>query len=213
MGRGGGGGRERDRRSAAVARAARERGRARAVRCGSFGDDDPRRARRALRGGPSGTHARKRRLGRVLRCVRRRRGDSRTDRAAHGCRRMARLARARGERGVRAHRRRAIGAWRARNPRGDAMKTWRHRGHAAYWAFLVHRVSGLALALFLPLHFTALAQALQGEAALEGFLRWTKAPLVEASEVALVFLLAAHPTGRLRLPFTSSVRCLCTTTK
>ena len=27
------------------------------------------------------------------------------------------------------------------------------RGHPAYWAFLVHRVSGVALALFLPAHF------------------------------------------------------------
>ena len=37
---------------------------------------------------------------------------------------------------------------------------WRNRDHPSYWAFLVHRVSGLALALFLPLHFWALGQAL-----------------------------------------------------
>jgi succinate dehydrogenase subunit D len=87
------------------------------------------------------------------------------------------------------------------------MKTtsWRNRGHVAYWAFLVHRISGLALALFLPLHFLALAQALRGEGALEGFLHWTRAPLVEASEVALVFLLAAHLTGGLRLLFVEFV--------
>jgi fumarate reductase subunit D len=83
--------------------------------------------------------------------------------------------------------------------------SWRNRGHAAYWAFLVHRISGLALAVFLPLHFVALAQALKGEAALEGFLRWTRAPLVEASEVALVFMLAAHLTGGLRLLFVEFV--------
>jgi fumarate reductase subunit D len=76
---------------------------------------------------------------------------------------------------------------------------WRNRGHAAYWAFLVHRVSGLLLALFLPVHFLALAQALRGEAALDAFLRWTQAPLVQASEITLVFLLAAHLTGGLRL--------------
>jgi len=85
------------------------------------------------------------------------------------------------------------------------VNAWSDRGHAAYWAFLVHRISGLALALFLPLHFVALAQALHGEVALEGFLRWTKAPLVEASEVALVFLLAAHLTGGLRLLFVEFV--------
>jgi len=77
--------------------------------------------------------------------------------------------------------------------------SWRNRGHAAYWAFLVHRISGLALALFLPLHFIVLGQALRGEAALDGFLRWTQTPLVEVSEIALVFLLAAHLTGGLRL--------------
>lgn len=78
-------------------------------------------------------------------------------------------------------------------------RDWRNRGHAAYWAFLVHRVSGLLLALFLPAHFLALAQALRGEAALDALLRWSRMPLFEASEVALVFLLAAHLAGGLRL--------------
>ncbi len=76
---------------------------------------------------------------------------------------------------------------------------WRNRGHAAYWAFLLHRISGLLLALFLPLHFLVLAQALRGAAALDAFVRWSQTPLVEASEVVLVFLLAAHLTGGLRL--------------
>jgi fumarate reductase subunit D len=55
------------------------------------------------------------------------------------------------------------------------------------------------LALFLPLHFLALGQALSGEAALDVFLVWTQRPLLKASEIALVFLLAAHLTGGLRL--------------
>ncbi len=76
---------------------------------------------------------------------------------------------------------------------------WRARSHAGWWAFAVHRVSGLALALFLPLHFWVLGKALTGEAALDGFLRWTEQPLVKASEVVLVFLLAVHLTGGLRL--------------
>ena len=49
----------------------------------------------------------------------------------------------------------------------------RARAHPAYWAFLMHRLSGLALAAFLPLHFWALGRALQGAAALEEFLRFT----------------------------------------
>jgi fumarate reductase subunit D len=77
--------------------------------------------------------------------------------------------------------------------------SWRNRGHAAYGAFLLHRVSGLALTLFLPLHFLVLGRALKGEEALDQVLRWTQAPGVQASEIALVFLLAAHLTGGLRL--------------
>jgi fumarate reductase subunit D len=76
---------------------------------------------------------------------------------------------------------------------------FRARGHPAWWAFLVHRVSGLALAAFLPLHFWALGQALRGEAALDAFLRWTEQPLVKASEWTVVVLLAAHAAGGLRL--------------
>ncbi len=75
----------------------------------------------------------------------------------------------------------------------------RARNHPAYWAFVVHRVSGVALALFLPLHFWALAQALQGEARLESFLRWSDQPLVKAGELVLVLLLAAHMAGGTRL--------------
>ncbi|MCL4801543.1 MAG: succinate dehydrogenase [Burkholderiales bacterium] len=76
---------------------------------------------------------------------------------------------------------------------------WRARNHPAYWAFLVHRLSGIALALFLPAHFLVLGQALRGEAALDGALRWTEVPLVKAAEVALVLLLAAHLAGGLRI--------------
>ena len=73
------------------------------------------------------------------------------------------------------------------------------RNHPAYWAFLVHRISGVALALFLPAHFLALASAIRGEAALDDFLRWSDQPLVKAGEWILVMLLAAHLAGGLRL--------------
>ena len=76
------------------------------------------------------------------------------------------------------------------------MKT---RGHLAWWAFIVHRVSGVALALFLPAHFWVLGAALKGEAALGEQLRWTEQPLVVAGEWALIVLLAAHLGGGLRL--------------
>lgn len=76
---------------------------------------------------------------------------------------------------------------------------FRARNHPAYWAFVVHRASGVLLALFLPLHFWALGQALHGAARLESFLRWSDQPLVKFAETALVLLLAAHFTGGLRL--------------
>lgn len=75
----------------------------------------------------------------------------------------------------------------------------RPRRHATYLGFLLHRVSGVALALFLPLHFWALSQALLGEAALDRFLSWTHNPLAKASETVLVFLLAVHLAGGLRV--------------
>lgn len=73
------------------------------------------------------------------------------------------------------------------------------RNHPGYWAFLVHRLSGLGLALFLPLHFLALGSALEGAAALDGFLAWTENPVVKLAEIGLVVLLAAHLAGGLRL--------------
>jgi fumarate reductase subunit D len=76
---------------------------------------------------------------------------------------------------------------------------WPARGHTGFWAFAVHRISGVALALFLPAHFWALGQAIQGEAALDGFLRWSDRPLVKLAELGLVLLLAAHLAGGLRL--------------
>jgi len=71
--------------------------------------------------------------------------------------------------------------------------------HPSYWAFVVHRVSGVALALFLPLHFLALGSALNGAAQLDAFLAWTQQPLVKFAEWGIVLLLAAHLAGGLRL--------------
>lgn len=76
---------------------------------------------------------------------------------------------------------------------------FRSRAHPAWWAFLVHRVSGLALALFLPLHFWALGQALHGAAALDAFLRFADQPLFKFGEWGLVLLLALHAAGGVRL--------------
>lgn len=75
----------------------------------------------------------------------------------------------------------------------------RARSHPSYWAFLMHRLSGLGLALFLPLHFWALSRALEGAVALEGFLRFTDRGIFKLAEWGLVVLLAFHLMGGVRL--------------
>ena len=60
---------------------------------------------------------------------------------------------------------------------------------------LAHRLSGVGLALFLPLHFWVLARALQ----LDAFLAWTDQPAVKFAEWGLVTLLALHLAGGLRV--------------
>jgi len=75
----------------------------------------------------------------------------------------------------------------------------RAHAHPAWWAFLVHRLSGLALALFLPLHFWVLGEALQGEAALERSIRFVDRPLFKLAEWGLVVLLSLHGVGGTRL--------------
>lgn len=74
-----------------------------------------------------------------------------------------------------------------------------HRTHLLWSAAMVHRLSGLALAIFLPVHFLALGLALRGAARLDGFLRWTDSWLVKSCEAGLVFLLTVHLLGGVRL--------------
>ncbi len=76
---------------------------------------------------------------------------------------------------------------------------WRARRHATWWAFALHRVSGVLLAVFLPLHFSMLSLAIRDSAAFDGFIHWTEQPLVKLAEGTLVALLALHLAGGLRL--------------
>ena len=69
----------------------------------------------------------------------------------------------------------------------------------AWRAAMLHRLSGLALACFLPLHFLALGLAIEGEAHLDSFLSWAQSPIVRLSETGLVLLLTLHLLGGLRI--------------
>jgi len=74
-----------------------------------------------------------------------------------------------------------------------------HRRQSLWLAFALHRISGVALALFLPAHFYVLGLALSDPASLDGVLHWADRPLVKFAEFGLVFLLAVHLFGGLRL--------------
>ena len=74
-----------------------------------------------------------------------------------------------------------------------------HRSHSLWYAFLLHRLSGIGLALFLPIHFYMLALALTNPAQLDGFFAFTDLLIVKCAEFGLVFLLAVHMFGGLRL--------------
>ena len=73
------------------------------------------------------------------------------------------------------------------------------RRQPLWLAALLHRLSGLGLAVFLPLHFFLLGESLAGAAALDRALAWTDSALVKAAEMGLVFLLTVHLLGGLRL--------------
>lgn len=72
------------------------------------------------------------------------------------------------------------------------------RNHPGYWAFLLHRLSGLALMIFLPVHFWVLGLAVDA-AAFDAAIAWTDQPAVKVGEWGIVVLLAAHLAGGTRL--------------
>lgn len=66
------------------------------------------------------------------------------------------------------------------------------RIHKSYLAFIGHRLSGLVLALFLPVHFLVLGLAIDGADSLNQFISITELPFVKAAEWGLVVLLCVH---------------------
>jgi len=71
--------------------------------------------------------------------------------------------------------------------------------HVGFYAALIHRLSGLALALFLPAHFVVLGLALDAGGAMDRFLDWTTTPWVKLAETLLVVAFALHFSLGLRL--------------
>lgn len=96
----------------------------------------------------------------------------------------------------------------------SSLRTTYARAHPLWLAYIVHRLSGLALVLFLPIHFWVLSLALTAPERLDAFLAISKAAPVKVAEFGLVFLLAVHMFGGLRLmalewlPWTASQKNL-----
>lgn len=75
----------------------------------------------------------------------------------------------------------------------------RARAHPGFILAMAHRLSGLALAAFLPLHFLTLGSALRGAATLDDTLRLLDLPAFKFGEWILVVLLAVHLACGLRV--------------
>ncbi len=76
---------------------------------------------------------------------------------------------------------------------------YRAKSHLSYFAYVGHRLSGLLLAFFIPLHFLMLSQSLRGAQGLEKSLALTDFWVFKFGEWVLVILLAIHLAGGIRL--------------
>ncbi|NKB77462.1 MAG: succinate dehydrogenase, cytochrome b556 subunit [Gammaproteobacteria bacterium] len=75
------------------------------------------------------------------------------------------------------------------------------RNHKSYLASMGHRLSGIALTLFLPFHFLLLGSALEGASELNSLLAYSQLPLVKVAEWGLVMLLGLHLLFGVRVLF------------
>jgi fumarate reductase subunit D len=80
------------------------------------------------------------------------------------------------------------------------------RNHKSYLAAIGHRVSGIALALFLPFHFLLLGSALEGAQGLDRFLVYTDLSPVKVAEWGLVMMLSVHLFFGIRVLFLEFTR-------
>lgn len=83
--------------------------------------------------------------------------------------------------------------------RPDRPRVRAYRRDLAWLAALLHRLSGIALAVFLPVHFLVLGLAIEGSDRFDSFLAWTARPDVKLAEAVLVALFVGHLLGGLRL--------------
>ena len=73
------------------------------------------------------------------------------------------------------------------------------RSNPNHLAFIVHRISGLGLAVFLPVHLYVISLLLRNPAQLDAFLTWTSTPAVKLTETLLIMLAGIHLAGGVRI--------------
>ncbi|MRG73241.1 succinate dehydrogenase [Alphaproteobacteria bacterium HT1-32] len=78
------------------------------------------------------------------------------------------------------------------------MISGRHK-HRYWWAFAGHRISGVALAIFLPFHFLLLGTAIDGDVTMDSYLALADNMLAKIAEMGLVFFLTIHLVFGLRV--------------
>src|SRR3954452_14998114 len=86
----------------------------------------------------------------------------------------------------------AAGSWRKGRACGVSRMIRNPHLKPGFLAAMLHRLSGLALAIFLPMHFIALGMALGGADSLQSFLGVTHNTFVPVAEWGLVPALGMH---------------------
>jgi succinate dehydrogenase / fumarate reductase cytochrome b subunit len=70
---------------------------------------------------------------------------------------------------------------------------------AGSWAFLLNRLTALALTFYLGLHLTVLNKLTRGAEAYDDFVVFAQAPLIKAGEVILVAAVLLHGLNGIRV--------------
>jgi len=74
-----------------------------------------------------------------------------------------------------------------------------YRWQLGFWAFLLMRISGLALALYLLMHLYVLTNLLEGPAAFNQLMEMTRNPLVKFLELVLLGGVVYHAVNGIRI--------------
>lgn len=75
---------------------------------------------------------------------------------------------------------------------------------ASYWGFVLNRVAGLGLVLYLILHMFAISLLLRGEAGWDSFIDLTTSPIFLTLDVILIAGIVGHGLNGLRVALVGS---------